>query len=146
LNDRTGIIQEIYDDLGVEAYKLILQKPELYQSVKIDCCSICKLPDSMPQFDRIFCISTLEHMTEADQKTALLEFSRKLKPDGLIVLTTDYPVVTPEALLKTAKSAGLVPAGPVENYKPGPNAITFMPDGRTTNIQLNVYRCVLKRE
>ena len=109
--------------------------------VRMVCSSICDLPDYMPMFDRIFCISTLEHMSKEDIKKTLFEFSRKLTPDGLVIITLDYPLsITPEALLEIAKSAKLIPAGNVEIGSPPKNAV----NGAPYYPSLYVYRCVLK--
>lgn len=139
------IILEIKDDLGEESFKKVISNPQIYLPIHFVHASICHLPNNMPKFDRIFCISTLEHLSEEDRKSALKEFSRSLKPDGLIILTVDYPVITPDALFKTASEVGLVPASEV-NYFPRINSITCLPTKNITNIQLYVYRCVLKHQ
>lgn len=47
-------------------------------------------------FDKIFCISVLEHVDNPEE--ILKEFHRVLKPKGLLILTCDYPLITPENL------------------------------------------------
>lgn len=64
-------------------------------------------------FDRIFCLSVLEHMEAPDRTLALREFARVLAPGGLLVLTADAPPVVPSLLLQDAAICGLVPIGPV---------------------------------
>lgn len=140
----TQIINNTRQDLGDAAFQTLIHKPELYKSAHLVKASIDNLPDSMPQFDKIFCISALEHMPEEARKSTLAEFARKLSPEGLIVLTVDYPVVSLETLFADAKSAGLEPAGPIEVGPPSEDAIAFLPDGITSHIQLSVYRCLLK--
>ena len=54
----------------------------------------------------MFCISVFEHLGELDQLRSLLECSRVLKDDGLIVMTVDHPTVDIErfiGLMKTTK-------------------------------------------
>ena len=41
-------------------------------------------------FDRIFCISAIEHMEEGVAKKAIAEMVRVLKPGGKLVMTMDY--------------------------------------------------------
>jgi ubiquinone/menaquinone biosynthesis C-methylase UbiE len=96
--------------------------------------SICQLPEELPLFDRIFCISTLEHLCAKDQKDTITEFARFLAPNGLLVLTVDYPEVTPTALIELADSVGLVPAGDVILDQPTKDSLT--------NGHLSIYRCV----
>lgn len=131
------IIQETYDDLGKTAYDVLTKNPHLLERVKRLHCSICKLPDEMPKFDRIFCISTLEHMSVIEQRKAFAEFSRVLAPDGLLVITFDYPVVSPEHLYTIAATAGLIPARDLREIQPKQDALN--------NAQFYIYRCVFKR-
>lgn len=113
IDDINKVIGETYDDLGEMACQLLLEKPHLYEQVKLVRESICSLPSDMPLFGRIFCISTLEHLCDKDRKDAFAEFARLLAPDGLLVITVDYPEITPECLIDMADSVGLVPAGDV---------------------------------
>lgn len=140
--DRGLLMKEILDDLGRENYNVLVKNPGIIDRVHLFLRSICYLPDTLPGMDRIFCISTLEHMTPNARRQALLEFAKKLKPDGLIVLTMDYPLVPLEEFFESAEKAGLVPAGRVEFGAPPRNALysdTAIPNG-----SLYVYRCVLK--
>jgi len=145
IKDLSTIIAETRKDLGEAAYQNLVKEPRTFEAVRLVCASICKLPNYMPKFDRIFCISTLEHMTKQDRHEALMEFSRKLAPGGLIVLTVDYPVVTPQELLQSAEDAGLEPAFGVESQIPD-TALTYGPDGFMTNQELKIFRCVLKQK
>lgn len=58
-------------------------------------------------FDKLFCISVLEHTDDETQLKALKEFSRVIKDDGLIILTVDYPDVDINKLMKYMDEAGL---------------------------------------
>lgn len=128
-----SIIQETYDDLGETAYSVLVSSPNLYTQVKRVRASICNLPDNLPMFDRIFCISTLEHLCDKDRNDAMAEFSKHLSRDGLLIITVDYPEVTPEKLIEVADSVGLVPAGDVQLEK-SPQDLT--------NGYLSIYRIV----
>jgi glycosyltransferase involved in cell wall biosynthesis len=50
------------------------------------------LPFGVPDeaFDRVLCINTLEHLLRSQRATLIAALARKLKPGGLLVLTSDY--------------------------------------------------------
>jgi glycosyltransferase involved in cell wall biosynthesis/SAM-dependent methyltransferase len=50
------------------------------------------LPLGVPDeaFDRVVCINTLEHLLAHQREALVAEMSRKLKPGGLLVLTSDF--------------------------------------------------------
>ena len=50
---------------------------------------LTKQPFSDNSFDRIFCISTLEHLNKEEILSAAREFKRVLKKDGLLIVTVD---------------------------------------------------------
>lgn len=129
-----SVLQETFDDLGYTAYQILVNCPDLHKQVTLTTDSICNLPASMPQFDRIFCISTLEHLCDKDRKDAMTQFAKFLAPNGLLVLTVDYPEVTPESLIAMAESVGLVPAGDVDTKRPIRNLVT--------NGSFSIYRIV----
>ena len=56
---------------------------------------LSRFPDA--SFDAIVCCSVLEHLTGADQKLALSEMARVLKPGGRVGLTFDYGEGAPGA-------------------------------------------------
>ena len=132
------ILAETQRDLGYEAYRALNMNFSLREKVNRVKASICELPDTLPQFDRIFCISTLEHMDPASRKEALSEFARKLKPDGLVVITVAYPLVQIPEFLEAAKEAGLEPVSGADLEPPPPGAIT--------DSWLSIYRCVFKHQ
>jgi SAM-dependent methyltransferase len=136
------LMKETFDDLGEENYKILEGKRALRSKVHLMHRSICNLPEETPSFDRIFCISTLEHLSPQDRVKALSEFARKLTPDGLVVITMDYPFIKPEELLEDARKVGLVPAGSTHVGYPPQNAIvstTALP-----GLPLYIYRSTLK--
>lgn len=51
-----------------------------------------QLPVDVPDeaFERVFCINTLEHLLAVQRETLLAEMARKLKPSGLLIVTSDY--------------------------------------------------------
>jgi len=85
--------------------------------------------------DKIFCISVLEHMSTEDVIKSLDDFSNCLQPKGNIILTVDYPTLTPQYLIKLIDSMNLEIVGKYD-YEMRNNLIT---DGT-----LNVFTMVLK--
>ena len=136
--DFDKILSTYDENILKKAYKNIPQ----WKKINLLCASICNLPTSLPQFDRIFCISTLEHMSHINQKKALAEFAKKLKKNGLIIITFDYPTVIPEELFILAESVGLESASEKELGPPPLNAL----NGYPYYPYLYVYRCVLKHK
>ena len=134
------------------------QLPERY----LDCihfrrASITALPYGEGMFDRIFCISVLEHLEDSfnrhpwiprvdllrsllkrDIQLALGEFKRVLKDDGLIILTFDYPDITLDYLASVVRSLGLAFAGET-NFTHPADALY------AESLQLYCFRAVLKK-
>lgn len=127
---------------GKEVYEKIKNKVPIWQTAHLVHCSICSLTADMPMFDRIFCISTLEHMQPMDRKQALCEFAKKLSQDGLIIITVDYPTINPKELLRMAEEAGLIPAKEVDLSGPFSDAL----NGNPYYPSLYIYRIVLKHK
>ncbi len=50
------------------------------------------LPFGVPDgaFDRVICVNTLEHLLRPQRAALVADMARKLKPGGLLVLTSDY--------------------------------------------------------
>jgi 2-polyprenyl-3-methyl-5-hydroxy-6-metoxy-1,4-benzoquinol methylase len=76
-------------------------------NLKMDhrCISITDVEFAENEFDRIFCICVIEHLTPEDQKTALKRMARFLKPGGLLYMTfdvgfnaADFPIVDEEQI------------------------------------------------
>jgi len=136
INNIDHILFETLSDLGSIAHTELKKHKSIFPKVHLCHEDITKLPKEMPLFDRIFCISTLEHMKNEERLKALKEFANKLKPDGYLILTVDYPEIKPKELLQIALRANLIPAGQVETGLPYKGCIT--------NGHLFVYCCVLK--
>ena len=69
-------------------------------------CSVSSLPYQDDMFDKVFCISSLEHMDLRTISAAILEFKRVLKQDGKLIITIDYPTLDPQKLLGMLNEAG----------------------------------------
>lgn len=133
ISDLEAIIQETYDDLGETAYAVLTNSLHLYHDMHVVRGSIFALPEDMPQFERIFCISTLEHLLVDEREKTMQEFAKHLTHDGLLVLTVDYPEIKPDVLIEIAEKAGLVPAG---------KTVLTVPENYLTNGSLSIYRAV----
>ena len=52
--------------------------------------NISGLPFKTEMFDRVVCISVLEHMSPGEDELAIQEMSRVLKPGGKLLVTVDF--------------------------------------------------------
>ena len=100
--------------------------------------SITALPYADGAFDRVFCISVLEHLPPADRAQALVEFARVLRADGLLVLTMDHPLVNLDEFFRGAAAAGLRFAGELRRHVP-PDALWSVHYG------LRCFRALLQK-
>jgi 2-polyprenyl-3-methyl-5-hydroxy-6-metoxy-1,4-benzoquinol methylase len=135
------IKKEITQVFGEESLKKL---PEKYL-VKIHYrkCSLTELPYEDNMFDKIYCISVLEHLNDTCNKLpiiynmpilnkvfqkniflSLIEFERTLKDNGLVILTFDYPRINFTYLLKILPDIGLKFADEVHFDIPQ-NALTY---------------------
>ncbi len=117
-------IHTIARDFGVEAGPALVGD---VHRINYACADITNLPYPDGIFDRVFCISVLEHMDEMAGEQALGEFARVLKPDGLIVITFDFPVIELTHFGVEADKMFLQYAGDVKYSLPslpGSNAIS----------------------
>ena len=114
------IVADLIDVLGQEAMNFPLEyldKPLLSRQ------DISNTSYNDAMFDRIICISVLEHLTEEGLLKTLLEFKRILKKDGLLVATVDYPYLDLEKFNHMLEKSGLFYTGKVNFELPG-NALT----------------------
>jgi SAM-dependent methyltransferase len=134
-----AILDDIRSDFGEGALK---DFPLSYlRKIRYSRSDLTSLPYANGMFDRIFCISVLEHLKDSfnrhpwmrkmpflnyfvrrDIFQALKEFERTLKKDGLIVLTFDYPDINLDYLKKIMPALGLKFAG-VTSFEVPDNAI-----------------------
>jgi ubiquinone/menaquinone biosynthesis C-methylase UbiE len=112
----------------------------IVDKIKITNCDMSNTPYQDKQFDKLFCISVLEHVSEDIQLKSLLEFKRVIKDNGLIILTVDYPDVTVEGLLEIVDKSGLKLYGDYDFTIPD-NAINTVYLGR----ELKCIRLVLSK-
>ena len=151
------ILQEIKKEYGTNA---CVNFPKKYlRDIHYSKASLTELPYKDNMFDRIFCISVIEHLNDVSNKysrwpkifrcklfnrlfpqdiyRSLKEFKRILKDDGLIVLTLDYPRINLEYLRKILPEIGLTFADKVSFIIPQ-NAIYSKKD------KIYCFRALLK--
>ena len=111
------ILKDIADDFGEETATYFPQK--YLKNISYCQSSLTALPYEDKTFNKIYCISVLEHLDDIfnkyskmidmgvfnrlfsrDMYLSLKEFKRTLKDDGLIILTFDYPTVNLKYLKK----------------------------------------------
>lgn len=89
---------------GQAAY---LSVNEIYDKIRFSLNDITNLSYENEKFDKVYCISVLEHLPEDLIGQAFKELTRVLKQDGLLVLTFDYPDIKFDILKRAIDEAGL---------------------------------------
>lgn len=116
ITDDQAILADVTREFGLqEAARLpegILQKIHRAEA------DLTSLPYADAFFDKIFCISVMEHLDVSVQKRAWEQFVRTLKPEGHVIMTFDYPTVDIGILETLAELAGFEYAGPVDPEMP----------------------------
>lgn len=87
--------------------------------------------------DKIFCISVLEHLPTEHISKCMDLFRDKIKDNGKIILTVDYPTLSPDYIANIAKEKKLKLDGK-SDYKLNEKAIT--------SDSLNVFTAILTKE
>jgi ubiquinone/menaquinone biosynthesis C-methylase UbiE len=105
INDYASIAAEIDAIFGSDARQNCPE--EFFNQAFIKQGSITELPYKNNMFDKAFCISVLEHLSDKDKVKALAEFKRVLKNGGMLILTLDYPDTTMDFIEGIANAAGL---------------------------------------
>ena len=112
IDDPAAIVADIEADFGAAAASTL--DPALLYRLGRTCCSITATPYGARVFDRVFCISVLEHLPPAGRAEALVEFARLVRDDGLVVLTMDHPLVDLDEFVRMVAAAGLRFVGDVQ--------------------------------
>ncbi len=129
--DDSAIREDIRNDFGPDADTKI--PPEAFSGVHFALGSLFELPYESNRFDTVFCISVLEHLKDPGNRrpalasipllgslfrgqifAAIAEFKRVLKPEGLLVLTFDYPRINLRYLRTVVRSTGMEFVGPTD--------------------------------
>lgn len=136
IEDPVAIVADIVADFGAAAAGSLA--PRQLQRLARTHCSITATPYRDRAFDRVFCISVLEHLPPVDRAAALAEFARLVRSDGLVVLTMDHPLVDLDEFVRMVAAAGLRFAGDVQLDMP--------PDALWSDAhRLHCFRALLQR-
>lgn len=154
ITSNNEIVKEVQSAFGKNSLKNI---PQNYKKIKYCKSSLTLLPYKNKQFDKIFCISVLEHLNNIiftkypfilkflsffsyrdNIYFALKEFKRILKDDGLIILTFDYPYINTKHLYEVFSELKLEFASDV---------ILEIPKDAIYSSDLNIYcfRAVIRK-
>lgn len=134
---RQAILEDVVTDFGPGMTEPVAT---LLDQVHRCRCSLDRLPYASGTFDVVFCLSVLEHLADVgnshfglapfirllpgprfrrrDIDVALSEFARVVKPEGLIVLTFDHPIIDLRYLERTLKAHGLNFVGAYDSKLP----------------------------
>ena len=134
-----AIVKDMIADFGADVFEAgEIAIRQMLTRIKRQQADIVKLPYQDKMFDRIFCISVLEHMERQDMLRALKEFKRALRPTGLVVLTFDVPTISTATFVNIVEASGLSFAGEFDPRVPDDVLRTSMYGG------LSCFRAVLK--
>ena len=95
MNTPNLIFESLMPTLSEDTYNNLLENAS---KMDFKCCNLSSLPYEDKFFNKVYCISVLEHLDTNTLKNSLMEFYRVLKDDGFIVLTFDYPSINLELL------------------------------------------------
>ncbi|GAA0426791.1 methyltransferase domain-containing protein [Agaribacter marinus] len=127
---------------AVSTYPRNVEQQEIdafLQNIDIQCCSLTQLPYEDKLFDKVFCISVLEHLSQEDSIKSFLELKRVLKDDGQMIFTFDYPTISIETLTKIIDITGLTFYDYYTLSKPDDAIVSRIWQ------ELNCFRAVLKK-
>lgn len=150
------ILKEISEIYGEES--VINFRTEYLEKINYSHASLTNLPYEDNTFDKIYCISVIEHLNDIGNRypiipnlsflnkflqrdiySALKEFRRVLKDSGLIILTFDWPSINLNYFLKTMPKLNLTLAGDLCLERPS-NAIY------SKKYDVYCFRVVLKKD
>jgi SAM-dependent methyltransferase len=140
IDSRISVPSEILSDIAAAfGTQAALGFPVVYLSrVHLERASILRLPHKADVFNKVFCISALEHLSAYDVSLALQEFRRVLKDNGWLIITFDVPGLDPEFMVATVADLGFKFIGSIETRKPE-KAIW------SDRCQLNCFRAILAK-
>jgi len=131
------VLEAIEKRFGTDALNSFDKK--MLDDVKLSSQDIVNLNYEDNMFDKIFCISALEHLSVDVIKSGLKQIKRVLKNDGKVILTLDYPTLKPDTLISIIEEVGLKVDGEF-NYDIPSDAISSTYFGET---ELKCYSIVL---
>jgi ubiquinone/menaquinone biosynthesis C-methylase UbiE len=150
------ILEDVEESFGADAKKKLSERH--LKNIYYSQASLTNLPYPDKKFDKIFCISVLEHLPDYFNKHAnlwgarnllfsakrdiyysLKEFKRTLKDDGLLILTFDYPSINLKYLSRIMTDIGMSFMGNVSFDLPEDALYSRVYD-------LYCFRAVLKKQ
>lgn len=134
--NRTDMINGIGSGFGKEAQEKV---EKVYDNIDFKVANLTALPYEDKKFDKIYCISVLEHLSYDVMENSFREFHRALKDDGLIILTFDFPSINLDLLSKALKNTGFSFLGEVDFNIPENVLNSWIYSG------LKCFRAVLKK-
>ncbi|MDR0879626.1 MAG: class I SAM-dependent methyltransferase [Clostridioides sp.] len=102
--NRSEVLSLARENCTREEYNKI---EEISNKIDFKCGDITATGYPNKYFDKVFCISVLEHLPANSMFRAIKEFSRILKDDGKLILTFDYPSVDFLQLTTVMEQAGM---------------------------------------
>ena len=125
-------VRLVYGDTVAEEF------PEkFFADIQYDICSLTAMPYDDDMFDKVFCISVLEHLNDAfnkytflnkagylrsllrhDIEDSLREFHRVTKKGGKVILTFDYPRINLDYVQRLGSEIGVEFASNTEFHLP----------------------------
>lgn len=136
--DYKAVLQDIKAFFGSET--AVTMNESYYDKVHFSVSNLTQLPYEDKKFDKVFCISVLEHMDESSMRKAFHEFYRILKDEGLLILTFDYPDIQFSILQQTLLETNFDFHGEVSFDLPSDALYSlFHPP------KLYCFRCVLRK-
>ncbi|MBB6447367.1 class I SAM-dependent methyltransferase [Bacillus benzoevorans] len=107
------ILKDVEVEFGSKQ-RNIIQKGKYFERIQFLRANLGSIPYMDEKFDRVFCISVLEHLDKETLINAFKEFKRILKPDGKIVVTFDYPIIDLNFLATIIEGLGLKFSGEID--------------------------------
>lgn len=155
---RDKFLQDIEVAFGAEASK---QFPNRYfEDIQYKIADLTRLPYENCMFDKVFCISVLEHLNDHKNKyptlskfiphawqkkdllLALTEFKRVLRDNGVVVLTFDFPDINLNYFVQIVNDIGFEFVDGIDLQIPGDAVFIKYPD---KNYRLHCFRTLLRK-
>ena len=155
---RDNFLKDIETAFGEEARKNFPAK--YFDQIHYKIADLTKLPYQSQSFDKVFCVSVLEHLNDHKNKYPLLskiippiwqkkdlffaltEFKRVLRDDGIVILTFDFPDINLNYFTQIVDAIGFEFVDGIETSIPDDAVFIKYP---SKNYRLHCFRSVLKK-